>query len=295
MKWITLLFLCFFTSLALAQLTVSGDNYVFATTSTVSSPAVFLFVEDDVSLKDDKSYLYLREDAQLLQGKGITGNSGYGQLSVYQSGTVNNYAYNYWCSPVGNTDVNNLGNRNFRANNQFYTPTGLLSSIVATYTSGYDGIYSGTALVIANYWLYGFNSGIIYNNWSYLGNAGELAAGYGFSMKGTIAGNQLYDFRGKPNTGTIATAIKKDNYTLVGNPYPSALDAHAYIWDSENKANIKATAHGVANATIACDHDTNGLRPIVLRVVRHVGCIVAVASRHAVTQLDQERGQQHGE
>ena len=243
MKWITLFFLFFLTNAMFSQLSVSGANYVFATTNSSSSTDVFLFVEDDVNLSDPTSYLYLRADAQLLQGKGTTGNSGIGQLSTYQSGTVNNYAYNYWCSPVGNIDVDSFGNRKFRADNQLYTPSSISNSNLATYTSGYDGSYSGTSLVISNYWLNSFYSGVTYNNWSYIGSVGELDAGYGFTMKGTNAGNQLYDFRGKPNNGTMVTAVKTDNFTLVGNPYPSAIDAHAYIWDTDNLANLKATLY----------------------------------------------------
>ena len=51
----------------------------------------------------------------LIQGTGTTGNSGVGELSVYQSGNTNQWAYNYWCSPVGNNS-SSLGNESARIN-----------------------------------------------------------------------------------------------------------------------------------------------------------------------------------
>ena len=76
----------------------------------------YIYVEDDVDLTEPASKLYLRNDAQLLQGPVITGNSGIGELSVQQNGTVHEFAYNYWCSPVGNIDADDFLNRSARVN-----------------------------------------------------------------------------------------------------------------------------------------------------------------------------------
>jgi len=43
---------------------------------------------------------------------------------------------------------------------------------------------------------------------------------------------QNYVFVGKPNNGTIELTVAKDYDYLVGNPYPSALDADQFIWDN---------------------------------------------------------------
>lgn len=241
MKWKTLLFLCFVTNYAVAQLSVSGNNYIFATTS-VNATDVYLFVEDDVNLENSNSYFYLRDNAQLLQGNGSTGNSGVGQLSVYQTGTTDNYGYNYWCSPVGNTDTDNNVNRAFRPNNNIYDETSApITSTLATYTSGHNG--TSSPLVISNRWLYTYSPGLAFSEWDYIGDSGAAGAGYGFSMKGSTSGNQLYDFRGKPNNGTISTNVQIGDWTLVGNPYPSALDAHAYIWDTNNQTTINGSLY----------------------------------------------------
>ncbi len=224
----TLLFFFLYANISFAQLTINNNNYVFA-------QDVVFFVTDDVRLTDANSYLYLRGESQLIQGTGTTGNSGIGKLSVYQNGTVNAYAYNFWCSPVGNTDSDNTANRNFRANNIMYDVTSApISSSLATYTSSYNG--SSSPLIIASCWLWSYNPGTIYDDWDFVGDTGNVSAGYGFSMKGNSTENQLYDFRGKPNNGTITTNVTNGEETLVGNPYPSALDARDYIHDATNSS-----------------------------------------------------------
>jgi hypothetical protein len=63
-----------------------------------------------------------------------------------------------------------------------------------------------------------------------------------------IGNNQLYDFRGKPNTGEITVPVLApiagdDQWTLVGNPYPSALDARDFVHDTQNSSNINGTLY----------------------------------------------------
>lgn len=220
-----------------AQLSVTNNNYIFV-------KDVVIFVEDDIKLNNASDHFYLRDGAQLIQGSGTTGNSGKGQLSVYQRGTVNEKSHSYWASPVGNNDAENNVNRDFRANNVLYDVTSApITSTLANYTSGYDG--SSNPLVIADYWLYSFNAGAYYGQWDQFEEIGELPVGYGFTMKGTSgsSNNQLYDFRGKPNTGTISVEVENEYFTLVGNPYPSALDARDFIWDVDNTAILDGTLY----------------------------------------------------
>ncbi|WP_336129191.1 T9SS type A sorting domain-containing protein [Mesoflavibacter sp. CH_XMU1422-2] len=227
MKSFYLTFLSFtFCQLSLAQLTVRNDAFIFASDIEV-------YVEDDVNLTEANSTFYLRNDAQLLQGSGNTGNSGVGKLSVYQEGTVNQYAYNYWASPVGNVDANSTGNRAFTPNKNIYEVADLTNSNLAGYsTTGYNG--TSSPLNIEDYWIWKYNPGTDYADWIFVGESGTVDAGYGFTMKGTDAGNQQYDFRGKPNEGEISVAVLTGQETLIGNPYPSALDALAFIHDPAN-------------------------------------------------------------
>lgn len=226
--------------LGYSQIYVGNNAYIFVNDNV-------LFSNDYVQLNGTNSNLYLRNDAQFIQGNGVTGNSGLGELSVQQNGTVNGYAYNYWCSPVGNNSPS-FGNEHARVS-LIDESTGLISSINVAFTSNYNS--STAPLTISNRWLYTFETSNAYSDWYYVGANGAIAPGLGFTMKGVgngTFGNQLYDFRGKPNNGTIINNVAPpvggvEQLTLVGNPYPSALDARDFIHDSQNAASITGSLY----------------------------------------------------
>ncbi|WP_179335174.1 T9SS type A sorting domain-containing protein [Winogradskyella costae] len=219
--------------ISFAQLSVQNDAYVFVKNQ-------YVYVTDDVNIDDADSKIYLRDEAQLLQGNGTTGNSGLGQLSVYQTGTVNQWSYNYWCSPVGNNSAA-FGNEDARVN-LINDATGLTSSVDALFVGGYDG--SASPLSIAQRWLWTYQTSDQYLDWVFVGAIGNIKPGLGFTMKGNgtgLTGSQVYDFRGKPNNGTIGNDVATGLNTLVGNPYPSAIDSAAFIHDIDNQASINGT------------------------------------------------------
>lgn len=237
------------TGIVNAQLFVKDGSYVFMTNQ-------YMTVTGDVNLNNTGNF-YLRNTSQLLQkGSGSSVNTGTGKLSVFQEGTVNNFQYNYWCSPVGSGAAGNpfgitMLNR----------ATGLISSTAAEIlpTNSHNGTATGGAsstIQIAPYWVWRFvNLSPAYANWQYVGNASILNPGEGFSMKGTsgtdavfadaaednelIAGvqpkanntgsAQRYDFRGRPNDGNISVPVSAGNFTLVGNPYSSAINLNMYL------------------------------------------------------------------
>jgi Secretion system C-terminal sorting domain len=214
-----------------AQMYVSPNSYVFADNQ-------ILFVTQDVELSAGTSNLYLRNGAQLMQGTTGTGaNKGTGDLSVYQEGTVNNYLYNYWCSPVGNVLTSTAVNNPFGIS-QLKEVTGLITASNPTLLpfGTYDGLAS--PLSIATRWIYTFTTSNAYAQWNYIAGANTIAAGSGFTMKGTTAGNQQYDLRGKPNDGNITSAVSTGNFTMIGNPYPSAIDLNLFLADAGNAAAI---------------------------------------------------------
>ena len=60
------LFLC---NLSFSQLSVRNSAYVFVNDEIV-------FIEDDINLNEANSRIYLRDEAQIIQGSGTKGNSG---------------------------------------------------------------------------------------------------------------------------------------------------------------------------------------------------------------------------
>ena len=237
-----LLFLMVFcsTNWVQSQLYVGGTGYVFVKNEV-------LFVNQGVNIQNN-GFLYLRNEGQLIQGTtGPSPNEGLGKLSVFQEGTSDNFDYNYWCSPVGNASAT-VGNENFGIT-QFHVPTSATASNPAMMVTGYDGTASAASLSIASYWIWKFLSGVNYSEWVQTAAASTIAAGQGFTMKGTAGadpvtvgeatannpgGSQRYDFRGKPNDGTITVSVAADKLTLTGNPYPSALHVNAFLLDPSN-------------------------------------------------------------
>ncbi|MDB9961452.1 T9SS type A sorting domain-containing protein [Oceanihabitans sp.] len=238
-------------SFAQSDLYVSDDSYVYVDgTAFASGPTVApLFVTDDVNI-NTTGHIYLRNEAQLLQGTATVAstNNGNGKLSVFQTGTSNTYMYNYWCSPVG-INSGGAGNTVFTPNVNFYYET---AAPITSSLYGYIGGYDGTTTQIANYWLYTFIGTAPnpfpndYPDWQGLGagpgsistgglSNGTLDSGYGFTMKGNPLGSQEYDFRGRPNDGTLTMTLNPERETLVGNPYPSALDSRAFLHTNGNQ------------------------------------------------------------
>ena len=240
-----------------AQMYVGPNTYVFASNQYVS-------IKQDLELKATTSNFYLRGNGQLLQGTTGSGtNKGMGSLSVFQEGTANNFQFNYWCSPVGNTNTATSTNNPFGIS-QLGIPTTITETTPATILA--SNIYDGTAspFKIAPYWIYKFINKTTYSDWVRAGSTSTIAAGEGFTMKGSSGTNlttvngvqnnpdgyhQRYDFRGKPNDGTITIPVLSGELTLTGNPYPSAINLQdfliaetnctgiAYFWQQDKTVN----------------------------------------------------------
>ena len=187
--------------------------------------------------------LNLQDDSQLVQGINsdlIT--SANGKILRRQEGNQSYYWYNYWSSPVGATAETTNANTNFSLdmlkdgtteNPIDFTPANILHE---------NGKVSGR-------WLYKFQNGQTYYDWVAITPSSSIEPGVGYTQKGrenTVDGELPYLFDGKPNNGTILlTADDVDdgdgteesttnNYTstLIGNPYPSAIDARQFITDN---------------------------------------------------------------
>ncbi|WP_207917089.1 T9SS type A sorting domain-containing protein [Flavobacterium hiemivividum] len=161
-----------------------------------------------------------------------------------QQGKKNSFNYNYWSSPVtlqGNP------------NNAPYTIAGVLrdgtvSAIPKAINfqyGAYDADGPVTSPIKTTYrWIWSYNSLTPdsntdwqnYYQWNYVGT-NAIKVGNGFTMKGSggtaaINATQNYAFIGKPNSGDVDLTIGLNQTYLIGNPYPSALDANQFIRDN---------------------------------------------------------------
>ena len=117
------------------------------------------------------------------------------------------------------------------------------NGIALEFTNAYNEIGK-----ISTRWMYTFQNGLTYYDWAHYNAGTSLEPGVGYIHKGTgnIGLEQEYLFEGKPNNGTIlipADDVDGDSgnesqadvtltSTLIGNPYPSAIDVHRFIDDN---------------------------------------------------------------
>ncbi|WP_141384574.1 LamG-like jellyroll fold domain-containing protein, partial [Flavobacterium flevense] len=191
-----------------------------------------------------------------------------GFIEIDQQGKKNSFNYNYWSSPVSNRGA---------ANNSSYSMSNILrdgtdTANPKTITFG-DGAYFAdgplsSPIKISNRWIWTYNSlrpesnthWENYYQWQYKANTGLIAAGDGITMKGTggtapINTTQNYVFTGKPNSGTINKFMALTQTYLIGNPYPSALDADEFIKDNlKDCSGCRGTINSFNGALYLWDH-----------------------------------------
>ncbi len=239
------------SSSALAQLYVA-PNASTSTDTYIYAENVQLYVDGTIQLEKNsagptEASFYLRDEAQLIQGGSNNSNSGDGMISVYQEGIADSYDYNAWSSPV--TQPTATGNQNFGELN-VYNELGITDSNLANFVGGLNGNSTATTLNIADRWFHRWD--IAAQGFVRISDNHDVAAGQGFIMKGTNVtpegtpelNAQLYDFRGRPNSGDItidlpsSTSPVAGTYVggniLIGNPYPSALDLNLFFYDAAN-------------------------------------------------------------
>lgn len=181
----------------------------------------------------------LTGEAQIVQSGLVTNpTSGTGKIYRDQQGTKSSFNYNYWSSPVSSNGINYTISNVLRDGTDV-TTTPFNPTTINFGASPYfaDGVLSNP-INISDYWLFKYTSiSTAYADWQHVGSTGTIKVGEGFTMKGTdgtanIIDTQNYVFAGKPNNGIITLNISPNQTYLVGNPYPSALDADEFIKDN---------------------------------------------------------------
>ncbi|MCB0461381.1 MAG: LamG-like jellyroll fold domain-containing protein [Flavobacteriaceae bacterium] len=193
-------------------------------------------------------------ESQLIQTEGsvLDTDSG-GFIERDQQGTANGFNYNYWSSSVspiaGNTATRGTGVSSTNTNHTIsgFLNDGTISSSYGTLTfaSSYAAADSDTPTTprtLSTYWMYKYYGPTNdYYAWSSIDENSSILPGEGYTMKGTSGSADIsstfqnYVFKGRPNNGDITLQLDKssgDVDRLVGNPYPSAIDATEFILDN---------------------------------------------------------------
>uniref|UniRef100_UPI00345D3B0A LamG-like jellyroll fold domain-containing protein n=1 Tax=uncultured Psychroserpens sp. TaxID=255436 RepID=UPI00345D3B0A len=184
-------------------------------------------------------------ESQLIQDEGsILDVTSSGKLERDQQGTSNLYNYNYWSSPV--STINTISNNNpYAINTVLKDGTDSANPLNLQWTTAHNANANTTPITLSSRWLYAYENfpEDTYAAWRDLAETDVLSTGLSFTMKGSGAGDpiadvQNYVFVGKPNNGTITTPVTVGNQALIGNPYPSAIDANTFILDNIPGGNV---------------------------------------------------------
>ncbi|WP_284651709.1 PKD-like domain-containing protein [Flavobacterium terrisoli] len=205
--------------------------------------------------------LRLVGEAQIVQsGTGANPSTGTGRILKDQQGTQSSYHYNYWSSPVSTNGINYTIGGVLRdgadSSANPFTPSALNFNSDVNFA---DGALTFPANLSSG-WMFKFTSvSVDYAGWQYIGDTGTVNIGEGFTMKGTTGtgsatAQQNYVFVGKPNNGTIGLNISPNQSYLVGNPYPSALDADEFIKDNIKDGAGRAATNIFNGALYFWDH-----------------------------------------
>ncbi|MFV8337097.1 LamG-like jellyroll fold domain-containing protein [Flavobacterium sp. RSP29] len=221
---------------------------------------LYLLLNGNIDLVGQSQLLQKRYTASQYDDS-ILDESSSGYIERDQQGQKNSFNYNYWSSPVSIQGA---------VNNSPYSIATVLkdgtNSLIPSTIDFNDGAFFADAgisspIKISNRWLWSYNSQTLSSNtelndyfqWKYVGSTGLIKTGEGYTMKGSggiapITALQNYVFVGKPNSGTITLGLPFDQTYLVGNPYPSALDADEFIRD--NLAGRNALGKNVFNGAL---------------------------------------------
>ncbi len=138
----------------------------------------------------------LDNNASLMHGAGTPGGGGTvtGRVNVRRIGSSSLNIYNFWSSPISNGSVNSLGQNRFQ-----YSPSAATGTDVEGLRAGWQSA-----------------SGAMTVGRGYIATASNTANFNGFANNGSLSVGPLVN-------GSFTS------FNLIGNPYPSALSASAFV------------------------------------------------------------------
>lgn len=183
---------------------------------------------------DNSGEIRLVGTSQLLQTHtGTSQITGTGELYIDQEGLATTvYQSGFWSSPV-TSDGSTFTLSGIMKDGT--TPTSASSNPPDINFSSVD-ILDGaktSPITISGRWLANFVNDVDYNR--QISPTGEIFnPPEAWNMKSTGGGTQNFTFKGIINDGTYTSTIDQNRLSLVGNPYPSAIDADQFLADNSS-------------------------------------------------------------
>ncbi|MUP44302.1 T9SS type A sorting domain-containing protein [Gramella sp. BOM4] len=180
-------------------------------------------------------------ESQLVQDQGsVLDENSAGWLERDQQGTRSSYNYNYWSSPVS-AQASKPNNADYTIGGVLLDGTDSANPGGINYQPAYHAADHGartSPITLSTYWMWRFRgTADVYGQWKHVEQTGTLQTGEGYTMKGTsgtasVTDLQNYVYKGKPHNGDFTRPISANMNYLLGNPYPSAMDANIFIRDN---------------------------------------------------------------
>ncbi|MDR9487767.1 LamG-like jellyroll fold domain-containing protein [Salibacter sp.] len=223
---------------------------------------------------DNEGTVTVEHTGSLVQtNTGSDQNTGSGNFIIEKDGLSNNAYYNLWSSPIQSADIlNTFSGVNpcdvfvFESNTQLYSHD---------YISGFSTTCAGNPVT--------FQSSQVIS-----GGDGIMDVARGYYVPGASGGTRTFD--GQVNNGSFSIGITQqsnpnssnanwtdDNWNLVGNPYPSSIDANAfwtenaidnsrisgaiYFWDDAQTGNFDDGDFAQWNTIGATSSPNNSVTP----------------------------------
>ena len=181
--------------------------------------------------------LFLQNNASLIQINNVA-NSGI--MTMDRDASIKQYDYVYWSSPVANFSLSNiLGSNKYKWEPTL--PTAYASNF-GNWVSTNENMIEGKGYIVRAPNNYTSSPQVFTATFTGTPNNGDINIPI---QRGT------YD--GASYTGPTATPINRedDNWNLVGNPYPSAIDAIDFLTLNTNiNGFIKVWTHGTLPSTL---------------------------------------------
>lgn len=192
-----------------------------------------LLVENGIS---NSGEIRLVGTSQLLQNHALVSQvTGTGKLFRDQAAvTTTVFQSGYWSSPV-TTDGSNFTIDDVLKDGTVPTTATVTGgeALDINFIAGHDGNNATSPIQVSTRWLAKLTNDV---DWTrYVDpDVTSFSPTEGWNMK-SVGAN--YTFEGIPNDGNYTTSIDQDRLSLIGNPYPSAIDADQFISDNSDDFN----------------------------------------------------------
>lgn len=209
----------------------SGDFKIKSLELQNSSVLIFdenatITVEEEIHIGSSAA-LYLYDGAQLLQNSTEV-NTGTNFYIPFTTPAKDSYSFSYISSPVSNNNSTYTFVDNFKDGRVGDDIVNNETSFVF-YNSDSDGAQTNTMTALSTHWMYTyFNS----EDWVLKRSTGTVLIGQGVTVKEGGTSAQRYYAKGTPNNGSYSLTVDENTISLLGNPYPSALDANTFLEDN---------------------------------------------------------------